>query len=926
MTSAEHDIPDVSVVICSHSDDRWESLAAAVASVRQQSLPAREILVVVDHNARLLERARTGLSGALVLENREQHGLSGARNTGVQAAQGELIAFLDDDAVAAPDWLAALTYACMDRRVLGSGGLVEPAWQGQKPGWLPREFYWVVGCSYRGMPETTGRIRNPIGANMCIRADVFETVGGFSSRVGRVGTRPAGCEETELCIRALRQWPQGMFLYEPAAKICHAVPPRRTSWRYFCSRCFQEGRSKALVTRSVGARHGLASERAFATRTLPAAIVQGVADAFLRRDAAGLARAGAIITGLAATAAGYATASVEQHLERGHRWLTCSLSSSLLQQAIFLVLPVVALILWSVSLAGMDVRHMTDLGLVTALPASSLVALAVLLMSFCVALRQAKLPVAALLVHLLLLVYMLYGITPLVEAAPRFDATYWIAGHTEYIVRTGATNPYYDAYFSWPGFFVLHGLAAQLAGYQSVFASVAAWASWAPLFYNLLYLGPLYIILRSATTDTRVVWLGLLFFYITDWVWQDYFAPQGLNFFLYLVILAILLRWWIAPASNTPRANDRSPRRFSCWPRFLTTIARWLGATDIVYTPGHRRQRIGLLGTVVAAFALAVFSHPLTPFLVLATVTPLIVVYNRRLWWLPCLMAAMVVGWDAMVAQPYIVGHMDAVFGSFGNLGAFFTSNVTSRAGVGSAEHQLIARLRIVSTGALWGLAALGATRRVRAHGHDAPYVLLAVAPFTVLFVQSYDGEMFMRAYMFTLPAISFFAAAAVCTPSTSRLSARRTGLIALTAFALLSCFLFTRYGNERADYYTSDELNAVRYLYQTAPRSSLLIAACCNPAWEFQGLDQYTYISLDPEGWSAAARADDVANLLADEQYQAAYVIFTRSERAQAQMYNNVSPKAFDQFEQTLLQSGQFRVIYSTPDAQILEYVEAPG
>jgi hypothetical protein len=82
--------------------------------------------------------------------------------------------------------------------------------------------------------------------------------------------------------------------------------------------------------------------------------------------------------------------------------------------------------------------------------------------------------------------------------------------------------------------------------------------------------------------------------------------------------------------------------------------------------------------------------------------------------------------------------------------------------------------------------------------------------------------------------------------------------------------------------------------------------------------------MSLDPQGWSAAARADDVANLLTDEQYPAAYVIVTRSERAQAQMYNDVSPEAFDQLEQTLLQSGRFTVIYSTPDVQVFEYVGA--
>src|SRR5260370_10868323 len=151
---------------------------------------------------------------------------------------------------------------------------------------------------------------------MCICSDVFDVVGGFSSLVGRVGTRPAGCEETELCIRALRHWPQGTFLYEPAAKIRHAVPTRRTSWGYFCSRCFHEGRSKAFVARSVGVRDGLSSERAYASRTLPAAIAQGVTDAFIRRDAAGFDRPAAIPTGLPATRAGYATPRLHKSVLR----------------------------------------------------------------------------------------------------------------------------------------------------------------------------------------------------------------------------------------------------------------------------------------------------------------------------------------------------------------------------------------------------------------------------------------------------------------------------------------------------------------------------------------------------------------------------------------------------------------------------------
>src|SRR5690349_1535306 len=98
-------ILDISVVICAYTEERWENLVAAVASLESQSIPPREIILVVDHNTSLFERARAHLRSAIVIENREQRGLSGARNSGVAIAEGMLIAFLDDDAIAEPDWL-----------------------------------------------------------------------------------------------------------------------------------------------------------------------------------------------------------------------------------------------------------------------------------------------------------------------------------------------------------------------------------------------------------------------------------------------------------------------------------------------------------------------------------------------------------------------------------------------------------------------------------------------------------------------------------------------------------------------------------------------------------------------------------------------------------------------------------------------------
>jgi hypothetical protein len=297
---------DISVVICAYADDRWPDLLAAVASVQAQTVRPREIIVVVDHNQTLLDRVRSDISGVAVVANVEARGLSGARNSGVAAATGAIVAFLDDDAAAAPDWLHHLSAAYDDPWVLGVGGAVEPAWVHGRPAWFPDEFDWVVGCTYRGMPDQTAPVRNLIGANMSFRRCVLETIGGFRSGIGRIGALPVGCEETELCIRGRQRWPDGVWRFEPKARVVHTAPAPRARWAYFRRRCYAEGRSKALVAQLVGAGDGLASERSYTRRTLSAGIRRSLAAA-VRGDAAGLARAGAIAAGFTITAFGYLT-------------------------------------------------------------------------------------------------------------------------------------------------------------------------------------------------------------------------------------------------------------------------------------------------------------------------------------------------------------------------------------------------------------------------------------------------------------------------------------------------------------------------------------------------------------------------------------------------------------------------------------------
>ena len=300
----------ISVVICVYTEERWDDIVAAVESVRTQTRPAVETILVVDHNDLLFSMAQTSLPDVVLTVNHEKQGLSGARNSGIAIARGDVIAFLDDDAVAAPNWLELLDDVLDDPRVLGVGGHVEPNWVGPRPNWFPEEFLWTVGCSYRGLPMTTAFVRNPFGGCTCIRREVFDTVGGFRSEIGRVGTKPLGCEETELAIRARNRWPDRVFVYEPQASIRHKVPENRGRWSYFVSRCYSEGLSKARVARLVGARDGLSSERTYTMQTLPTGVLTGLGDALLRGDRGGLGRAAAIVAGLAYTTAGYIRESV----------------------------------------------------------------------------------------------------------------------------------------------------------------------------------------------------------------------------------------------------------------------------------------------------------------------------------------------------------------------------------------------------------------------------------------------------------------------------------------------------------------------------------------------------------------------------------------------------------------------------------------
>jgi GT2 family glycosyltransferase len=296
----------ISVIICVYTMRRWVDICEAVDSMRRQSLRPDEIIIVVDHNPELLDACRTAFADVTVLPNHRARGLSGARNTGVSAARGEILAFLDDDAVADENWLSALSKHFRRPEVLGVTSVIRPVWRSSRPDWFPEEFLWTVGCSFRGGPSRLQEIRNVQGGAALLRRALFAKAGGFAAGLGRVNSSlPLSCEETELCIRAKAAHPEGCFLFDPEISVGHKVTAERATWSYFVKRCYAEGISKAFLTRLSGANGVMGVERDYVFRAIRQGFLRDMSTFLLRFDVSGLKRAGAIALGLASAGAGF---------------------------------------------------------------------------------------------------------------------------------------------------------------------------------------------------------------------------------------------------------------------------------------------------------------------------------------------------------------------------------------------------------------------------------------------------------------------------------------------------------------------------------------------------------------------------------------------------------------------------------------------
>jgi hypothetical protein len=583
--------------------------------------------------------------------------------------------------------------------------------------------------------------------------------------------------------------------------------------------------------------------------------------------------------------------------------------------------PAVALLGGIISLAGSIPDHIGRFGLVQALKPQLYICLALLTASFMIVLfNRPSTPDLLLAAHVAVLVVLLHGAATIVEPVPRFTSAWLHVGFADYIARTGHTLPGLDARMSWPGFFALAAMVTRAAGLGDALPLLG----WTPVVLNLLYGVAVYLIAWNTTSDRRAAWLAVWLFYPANWVGQDYFAPQAVTYLFYLTIVVILLMWF--RPSRLQRERWRDPR----WRRVRQAVAPLLRAARLPPRPLQHEpwqfqfpagRRVGLMIVLITIFVACTVSHQLTPPTMIAAVAMLVIVDRCTVRQLPILLAVILVGYVSYLTVAYWSGHLSDLLGSLGQVSRTVSSSTTKRV-QGDAAHQLVSRARLLLTFLVWCIAGAGAWRRLRKGTGDLALFALAVAPFFVIVLQSYGGEVLLRVYVFVLPAAAVLLAGALMPAGAPRRRGLTAALAGLLTVMLIGAFYVTRYGNESFEQVRPADVDAVDWLYRRAPPGSTLVAITSNVPWRFEKIEQYKYTPLTDD--FGPQELDTIEHEMASNP-RGAFLITSKAQNVYAESYFGRPAGWGERVERQLLRSPRFRLVFANAEAKVFVLARPP-
>jgi glycosyltransferase involved in cell wall biosynthesis len=238
----------ITVIVCTYN--RCQSLPTALESIAASKLPESvewEVLVV-DNNSKDQTREVVAdffrrFPGRFRYLFEAQPGKSYALNSGIREAQGQILAFVDDDVTVEPFWLDRLTSALSSGGVAGCGGRVMPQWACSPPEWMPQDGRYPMGplVMFDLGRETAPLKEPPFGTNMAYRRDLFGKYGGFRTDLGPTPGSEIRGEDSEFGHRLFAAGE--VLLYEPAAVVHHPVAKSRLQKKYFLTWWFDKARA-----------------------------------------------------------------------------------------------------------------------------------------------------------------------------------------------------------------------------------------------------------------------------------------------------------------------------------------------------------------------------------------------------------------------------------------------------------------------------------------------------------------------------------------------------------------------------------------------------------------------------------------------------------------------------------------------------------
>lgn len=554
---------------------------------------------------------------------------------------------------------------------------------------------------------------------------------------------------------------------------------------------------------------------------------------------------------------------------------------------------VAAIVLWVSGLASVDLDAMNDYGLISVLGWDNVTALALVTASFALTLRRRDTD-RWLALHVLVLVVILHATPAVLYDTLRYSWAWKHTGIVEYIMREGrvdttvAVSPIYHA---WPGFFGGSALLTELLGARNAITI----ATWTPLVLNVGNLVALRSLFRSITHDTRVIWLGIWLYFMTNWVGQDYFAPQGVAFLLYLVLLTVVIRGFATPRDHP---LDREPL-----PRL------------------DRRPAIVLAAVLAVAI---VTSHQITPVMVILALGTLTVSRIIRAGTLTVGVAAFTAVWAFTVGRGFMIENGRDVIDEFGSPLASTSENLEGSAHLSDAQ-RLVALSGRVLVIVVSVLAVVGLVRLWQRHRLDRASAVLLFLPCALIAVTQFGGEVLFRAFLFASPFIAFYAAHAIYPDQVGARLWRRAVAAASVTAVILPCFFLAHFGKDRQYAFSSEEVAAATWLYETAPAGAVIVEGSRNYPSLFLRYEQFTYVPIDQEpteSWEAvlANPAYRLRLWLDQPDAPATYLVLTTSQSIDIDSVGPLPPGSIDDIESALRESNDFRVVYENDDAVILQ------